>query len=240
VNEALAMRLWPGKDPLQRRLRLANGDSLQVVGVVKTGKYAFLTEEPRPYLYLPFRQNYTSPTIFHVRTAGAPAPLVSSLRQGVRSLDPDLPVYNVKTMQEHLQHGYVFSSIILGGALSGLFGILGLALASIGLYGVVANTVSQRTREIGIRTALGADRGNILRLVTSHSMMLVSAGAACGVAGGLLVARLLKRVLFSVDPTDLKTFLSVFALLAIVAIVACLVAARRAIKVDPTVALRWE
>jgi len=240
VNEALAMRLWPGKDPLQRKIRLANGDSLQVIGVVKTGKYAFLTEDQRPYLYLPFRQNYTSPTIFHVRTAAAPAPLVSSLRQAVRSLDPDLPIYNVKTMQEHLQRGYVFSSIILGGALSGLFGILGLALASIGLYGVVANTVSQRTREIGIRTALGAGSGNILRLVTRQSMMLVLAGAAGGLAGGLLVARLLKRVLFSVDPADLRTFLTVFVLLAIVAVVACLIPARRAIQVDPTVALRWE
>jgi ABC-type antimicrobial peptide transport system permease subunit len=162
------------------------------------------------------------------------------LRQAVRSPDPDLPIYNVKTMQEHLRHGCVFSSIIPGGTLSGLFGILGLALASIGPYGVVADTVSQWTREIGIRTPLGAGRGNILRLVTSQSMSLVWAGAAGGIAGGLLVARLLKRVLFSADPTDLRTFLTVFVLLALVAVVACLIPARRAMKVDPTVALRWE
>jgi hypothetical protein len=104
-------------------------EMFQVIGVVKTGMYAFLTEQPRPYLYLALRQNYTSPTIFHVRTATAPSMLVPALRQAIRALDQDLPVYNVKTMQDHLQHGYVFSTIILGGALSGLFGILGLALA---------------------------------------------------------------------------------------------------------------
>jgi len=240
INEALAQRLWPGKDPLQRRVRLTKGDVLQVIGVVKTGKYAFLTEPPRPYLYLPFRQNYTSPTIFHVRAAAASAALVPALRQLVRALDPDLPVYNVKTMQDHLQRGYVFSTIILGGALSGLFGILGLALASIGLYGVVANTVSQRTREIGIRTALGASSRSILRLVTSQSMVLVLVGAAVGIASGLAAGQLLKRVLFSVDPTDLKTFLTVSALLASVAVIACLIPARKAVKVAPTVALRWE
>jgi ABC-type antimicrobial peptide transport system permease subunit len=146
----------------------------------------------------------------------------------------------VKTMQEHLQHGYVFSTIILGGALSGLFGILGVALASIGLYGVVANTVSQRTREIGIRTALGASSRSILRLVMRQSMFLLSAGAVAGIVSGLAAAQLLKRVLFSVDPTDLKTFLTVVAVLTIVAVAACLIPARRATKVDPNVALRWE
>jgi predicted permease len=240
INEALALRLWPGKEPLQRRIRLTNGNVLQVIGVVKTGKYAFLNEQPRPYLYLPLRQNYTAPTVFHVRAGVSPPNLVSVIRRAVRALDPDLPLYNVKTMQEHLQHGYVFSTIILGGALSGLFGFVGLALASTGLYGVVANTVGQRTREIGIRTALGASRSNILRLVTRQSMLLVAAGASAGIVGGLAAARFLRRVLFSVDPTDLKTFLTVVAALAIVALVACLIPARGAAKVDPMVALRWE
>ena len=240
INEALALRLWPTQDPLRRRIRLTNGDALQVIGVVKTGKYAFLTEQPRPYLYLPLRQNYTSPTIFHIRTAETPASLVPALRRAIRALDPDLPVYNVKTMQEHLQHGYVFSTIILGGALSGLVGTLGLALASIGLYGVVANAVSQRTHEIGIRTALGASGSNILRLVMKQGMILVLAGAAAGFLSGLATAQLLKRVLFSVDPTDWKVFVFVIVALAIVAIAACLMPARRAVKVDPIVALRWE
>ena len=240
INEALALRLWAGKDPLQRKIRLTNGDLLRIIGVVRTGKYAFLTEQPRPYLYLPFRQNYTSPTIFHIRTTVKPATVVPSLRQAIHALDPDLPIFNVKTMQEHLQRGYVFSPMILGGALSGLFGILGLALASIGLYGVVANTVSQRTREIGIRTALGASSTDILRLVTRQSMILVAAGACAGIVSGLPAAQLLKRVLFSVDPADLKTFVTVLLLLAAVAVAACLIPARRAVKVAPTVALRWE
>ena len=211
-----------------------------MIGVVKTGKYGFLTEQPRPYLYLPFRQNYSAPMTFHVRTAAAPGPLVSSLRRSVRALDPDLPVYNVKTMEDHLKHGYVFSIVIMGGALSGLFGILGLALASIGLYGVVANTVNQRRREIGIRAALGAGTGNILRLVTRQSLIFVSAGAALGAACGIAAGRLLKRVLFSVDSADWTTFLMLATVLFLVSILACLTPARRALKVDPNVALRWE
>ena len=240
INEALASRLWPGQDPLRRRIRLAGGDVVQVIGVVKTGKYAFLNEQPRPYLYLAFRQNYGAPAIFHLRTAGTPAPLVPAVRQAIRALDPDLPVYNVKTMREHLENGYVFSVIILGGTMSGLFGAIGLALASIGLYGVVANTVNQRTREIGIRTALGASGASILRLMMRESMMLAAVGIAAGFAGGLAAARLLKSVLFSVDPADWKTIAVVVAALAAVAAVACLTPARRAVKVDPLVALRWE
>ena len=124
--------------------------------------------------------------------------------------------------------------------MSGLFGAIGLALASIGLYGVVANTVSQRTREIGIRTALGASGASILRLMMRESMMLAAAGIAAGFASGLGAARLLKSVLFSVDPADWKTFAIVMAALAVVAAVACLAPARRAAKVDLLVALRWE
>jgi len=240
INEALAMRLWPTRDALGRRIRLVSGEMLQVIGVVKTGKYAFLAEQPRPYLYIPFLQNYGSPTILHVRTSGTPANLVAALRQEIRTLDPDLPVFNVKTMEEHLQQGYPFSTIILGGALSGLFGLLGLALASIGLYGVVANTVNQRTREIGIRAALGASHTSILGLVLRQCLILVLGGSVVGLGAGLGVAHLLRRILFSVDPTNAGTFISVIAVLALVATVACVVPARKATKVDPMIALRSE
>ncbi|HEY7087240.1 MAG TPA: ABC transporter permease [Tepidisphaeraceae bacterium] len=240
INEALAQRLWPGKNALHRIIRTAGGSLIQVIGVVKTGKYAFLNEEPRPYMYLAFRQNYTAPTIIHVRTAGPPALLVSSLRQAIRGMDPELPVFDVKTMQDHLRHGYVFSGIILGGALSGLLGMLGLALASIGLYGVVANTISQRTREIGIRTALGASRASILGLVLRQSLILVSAGTIGGIGSGLGASQLLKRVLFSVNATDPVTFVLMFVVLGVVATAACLIPARRATKVDPVAALRCE
>jgi predicted permease len=240
INEALAHRLWPGKNPLMRRIRLLTGDVVQVIGVAKTGKYAFLAEEPRPYLYLPLLQNYAAPSILHVRTAGALASLVAALRQEIRALDPDLPIYNARTMQEHLQQGYPFSTIILGGAMSGLFGLLGLALASIGIYGVVANTVSLRTREIGIRAALGASHASILGLVTRQCIVLVAAGSAAGIAFGLGAAQVLRRILFSVDPADGKTFVAVIAVLGAVATVASLIPARKASKVDPVVALRCE
>jgi predicted permease len=240
INEALARRLWSGQNALGRNLRLASGDVLQVVGVAQTGKYVFLTEDPRPYLYLSFAQNYSAPTIFHVRTASNPAGLVPALRQAVRALDPELPVYSVKTMQDHLQHGYLFSAIVMGGALSGLFGLLGLALACMGLYGVVANSVAQRTREIGIRTALGATRGGILRLVIRRAMFLVGAGAAVGFIGGIEAGQLLKRVLFTVDATDWATFALMITLLVAVALVACLVPAHKATRVDPMIALRYE
>jgi putative ABC transport system permease protein len=175
-----------------------------------------------------------------VRTAANPAGLVPALRQVVRALDPELPVYSVKSMQDHLQHGYLFSAIVMGGALSGLFGLLGLALASMGLYGVVANSVGQRTREIGVRTALGATRGDILRLVVRRAMLSVAAGAAVGLIGSIGAGQLLKRVLFSVDSADWATFALMIALLAAVALVACLVPARKATRVDPMIALRYE
>jgi predicted permease len=240
INEALGLRLWPGKNPLQRTIRLVSGGTLQVIGVVKTGKYAFLAEQPRPYLYLPILQNDSAPTVFHIRAAGSPSALISGIRETIRRLDPDLPVFNVKTMEEHLQHGYVFSTIILGGALSGLFGLLGLALASIGLYGVVANTVAQRTREIGIRAALGAGRGSILILVIRNSIALTAIGACIGLVGGIGVGPMLKHILFTIDPVDWRPFVLVLGFLVIVTFVACLVPACKALKVAPVDAIRCD
>jgi predicted permease len=241
INEALASRLWPGQDPTGRFIRLLGDQRLQVIGVVKTGKYAFLTEQPRPYLYLPLRQHYTSPTIFHVRTAtDVPQNLVSALRVRIHALDADVLVYGVTTMQEHLQHGYLFSAIVLGGALSGVFGALGLALASVGLYGVVSNTVGQRTHEIGIRAALGATRRSILGLVTRQGMLLVVIGASLGLASGIAAARLLTRVLFSVDPGEPLTFATAVLVLCGVALPACAIPARAALRIDPIVALRHD
>jgi macrolide transport system ATP-binding/permease protein len=240
INEALARRLWPGQSALGRKVRLASGDMLQVVGVAQSGKYAFLNEDPRPYLYVSLEQDYSAPTIFHVRTAGNPASLVPGLRQAARALDPELPVYGVKTMQDHLQHGYLFAAIVMGGALSSVFGLLGLALACMGLYGVVTNSVGRRTREIGVRTALGATRGDILRLVIRQAMLMVVVGAAVGIVAGIEAGQLLKRVLFSVDSADWVTFALMIALLVVVALIACLVPAHKATRVDPTTALRYE
>jgi putative ABC transport system permease protein len=192
-------------------------------------------------LYLPLRQNYGSPAIFHIQTAtDAPQSLVSALRDRVHALDPETLVYGVKTMDEHVQHGYLFSAIVMGGAFSALFGVVGLALASVGLYGVVSNTVGQRRREIGIRAALGATRTGILALVIRQGMLLIAIGTSLGLASGFAAARLLKRVLFSVDPGEPLTFAGAVLVLLVVSLLACAIPARAAASIDPIVALRQD
>jgi predicted permease len=244
VNQALARRLWRGlaspRDALGRKVRLDSGAELEVIGVVKTGKYVLPNEDPRPYMYVPLAQNPNPMLALHVRTTQDPHSLVPALRDAIHRLDPDLPVQSVKTMQEHLDQGYMFGALISGGRYSGGFGLLGLALAAIGIYGVIAQSVSQRTREIGIRISLGATSRDVLALVVRQGMALVLAGVVVGLAGSWAALRLLTRFLLHTDSSDPATFAVVTLALTAVALLACYLPSRRAARVDPMVALRWD
>jgi putative ABC transport system permease protein len=242
INATMAERLWPGQDALGRRFKLGQGgDFWQVVGVARDAKYVMLGEEPRPYFYAPLAQRHASPVTLHLWTDGDPAALAPAARGVIRQLDADLPVYNVRTMEEHLNDS-VFAILPLkyGATLAGAQGLLGLLLAAMGLYGVVSYVVSQRTREIGVRVALGARSLDILRLVVRDGFRLTLIGLALGLLVSLGFTAILTKVLYGLTPAATPVFVAVIALLAGVAMLACYLPARRATKVDPMVALRCE
>jgi ABC-type antimicrobial peptide transport system permease subunit len=211
-----------------------------VVGVARNGKYQMLAERPVAFMYLPLWQSYRPDVVVQARTSADAGAAVASLRRAIQALDENLPLYEVKTAQAHL--AFATFPQRLAGAFLGVFGALALLLASIGLYGVMAYLTAQRTREVGIRMALGASPGEVLRMVVRQGMGLAALGAACGVAGGLASAPLLarSRLLVGVSPTDFSTYLIAGLALAAAALAATAVPARRASRVDPVVALRSE
>jgi predicted permease len=242
VNETLARMLWPGQDPLGRRFRFGRGgDWTEVVGLVADGKYVMLAEDARPYFYLPLAQQYRSPVTLMVRTATQPTALVKPVQDLLGRLDPDLPVFNVRSMEAHLR-GSVFGLMPLrsGAALAGFQGLLGLALAVMGLYAVVSYAVGRRTQEIGVRIALGARTRDVLRLVLREGMLLTGVGVAMGLVGAAGVAVLLSHVLPGLATVDVGALLLVTLLLVAITALACYLPARRATRVDPATALRYE
>ncbi len=242
LNESLARRIFPGENPLGRQLvRFIGGKptfSLEVVGIVRDAKYQRLTEPPTLQMYLPSLQQYRSLMTLHVRTHGNSVEMLSAVRREVKALDGNLPVFNASVLAEQLRASLApqRSAVVL----IGVFGLLGLALATIGLYGVMGYTVSQNTREIGIRMALGADGNDVLKLVIKRGMRLALIGIAIGLIASLALTRLVKSLLFEVSATDPLTFAGVALLLIVTAIVACWIPARRATRVDPLRALRTE
>jgi predicted permease len=237
VNEAFAKKYLPGRDPIGKWVDFGGGKRT-IIGVAATAKYRQLNERPLPYVFLPLAQDYNAGLTLHVRAAGDPKLLTESLRRTFASLDPNLPFLDVRTFQEHMGAAVFFMR--LGAIMLGLFGGLALLLSAMGIYSVIAYSVSQRTREIGIRTALGAARRDILSLVVGEGMVLTGIGIVIGGALAFAVGRLLQSQLVGVGAGDPVTFLSIGTLLAIVAAVACWVPARRASRVDPVVALRTE
>src|SRR5262245_16216472 len=240
INETMAGAYWPGQNAIGRQIRLnRGGPPLEIVGVVKNSKYGSIGEEPRPCIYLPFAQNYKSASILFLRTEGDPAAVTAAARQVVSALDQDMPVYDLKTMNTHL-NGIALLFVRAGAALVGGFGLLGLLLAEIGLYGVISHSVGQRTHEIGIRMALGAQAGDMLRMALRQGMILTLIGLAAGLAAAFAVTRVMSSLLYGVTATDPLTFFLISLLLASVALLACYLPARRATKVDPIEALRQE
>ncbi len=240
VNEAFARLFWPNQNPLGKRLSRegAEGPFLEVVGVARDAKYNTLGEDTLPFFYQPFWQNYRSEMTLQVRTAGDPRAMLTPVREQIRLLDKNLPVSNVRTLNEHLNGTLLLPRI--GAGLLGAFGVLALLLASIGLFGVMSFSVARRTREIGIRMALGARGADVLRLVLFEGMTLVIVGVCVGLAASFALTRVMTSLLYGVSATDPLTFAGVALLLASVALVASYIPARRASKVDPMVALRYE
>ena len=242
VDEGLANRYWPNEDPIGQRVRLPWGAKppvLEIVGVVGRVKLDRLTDQGRfPQAYLPFRQGPRSGMAVLVKTTVEPQSLIASMRHEVSQMDPDQPIYSVKTLSDIRDQAIAPQR--LNFALLGNFALLALVLAAVGIYGVLSQFVQQRTQEIGVRLALGAQVGDVLKLVLRDGMRLAIIGVALGMAGALSLSHLLSSMLFEVRPLDLLTFCAVPALLLLVALLACWVPARRALKVDPLVALRCE
>ena len=237
VNRRFEEHFWPGESAIGKIVHTAGKDRA-VVGVVATGKYRSLGEKPAEFMYLPQRELFRSGMALVARTRADPAPVLRRIRRIVRSIDPNMPVFDVRTMEE--QMGVVLLPARLAGTMLGLFGLLGLTLAAVGVYGVMAYSVAQRTRELGIRVALGADRTRVVRLVVGEGMKLAAVGTVIGLAGAALGARLVRGLLYTVSAYDPVAFLSVPLALLGVAALAVYLPARRASTVDPMKALKSE
>ena len=244
VNETFVRRLIPdaksSADALGRRFSFAGpqGPFQRIVGIAKDGKYFNISEDPRSFVWRPLIQNYSASGILMVRTAGDPQSMIPAVRNELHSLDPNLPIFDIKTLTEHMRLS-LFPARVAATVL-GVFGFVALMLAAIGIYGVTSYSVAQRTREIGIRMALGAQLGDVLRLILTHGIKLTVLGVSFGLIGAYLAMRAISSVLYGVSATDPLTFIFVSLLLTTVALVACYWPARRATKVDPLVALRYE
>lgn len=243
INETAAQKLFPGRNPLGSRFAFGAGDDIrpdiEVVGIVKDNKHANVRDETRSFIYLPYSQNETLGQFsFYVRTKLDADTMAAALRRVVSAEDPNLPIYELKTMETVIGQNLVGERMVTILSLS--FGALAALLAGVGLYGVLASWVVQRTREIGIRVALGAEPGAIRWMVLGQGVRMAVVGIAVGIAGGILGARLLESMLFGIRPADPITYAGATALLILIALLACYLPARRATRVDPMIALRCE
>lgn len=237
VNEAMVKQFWPDSDPVGTELYLAPDEPL-IVGVVRDMRHVQIGSEPTPMFYYRFPTNVYSDVVLHVRAAGDPAALVAPLRELLRTVNPSLPTPEVQRMSDVFSASLGQTRLIV--TFLGIFSLLALMLAVVGLHSLLHYTVAQRTREIGVRVALGAQSGNVILMVVGSGTALVAAGLVLGAAGAAATTRLLHEVLYEISPTDPLTFAGVALLLLATALVAAYLPARRAARVDPMVALRTD
>jgi len=240
VNQLMAERLWPGEDAIGKRFRMQGSDSawMEVIGISRNGKYTYIFEDPSMFFYIPLSQHYRSLRVLQLRTAGSPEALAPLVQREIHSLNPDLPVYDVRSMRRSLDGGNGFFLLNMGAMFGAALGLLGLTLALVGIYGVVSYAANQRTQEIGVRMALGAQPRDILRLVVGQGLVLVAAGIGIGLLAAVGVSSMLRTLLFGISSRDPLTYIAVPLVLGIMALLASYIPALRATRVDPMTALR--
>jgi putative ABC transport system permease protein len=240
IDEAFAQRHFPGEDPIGRGLDIGNGTDgfYEIVGVVGSVRHEGLDSSPRPTMYIPYKHEPFGAMVMMVRTHGDPAQFAGTARQLVREIDPSLPAFGIAPLSNVITQSVAprrFSMLLLG-----IFALVALFLAAVGLYGVVAYAVSRRTQEIGLRMAIGAQRSDVLRLVLGSGLKLAIIGVAIGIGGALALSSYVETMLFDIGRFDTPSYIATAAVLLGVSAVACYVPARRAMRVDPLVALRAE
>jgi predicted permease len=242
INQTMAKKFWPDRDAIGQRFSTkgAGGPFIEVVGVVQDGKYRGVTEEPQPFFYLPLEQNYVPLHTIHVRTSAPPETMALSIETQIHEIAPNMPVTDVQTMTQSLQSLNGFLIFRFGAQLTAALGLLGLALALVGLYSVVSYAAAQRTHEIGIRMALGAAQGDILKMILRQGVGVLGIGLGIGLLLALAGTRAIANLFVGVKPNDPLTFGVVAILLAVIALLACWIPARRATRLDPLAALRYE
>jgi predicted permease len=237
VNEVFANRFWPGMPAVGKTVE-ANGSSREVIGVVETGKYNTLGEEPTEFMYLPHRDQMTYSMTLVARTSTDPLDALGRIREIVYRLDPQLPLHDVRTMADNVAVAMLPARLNV--YVLGAFGVLGLFLAAVGIYGVLAYSVSRRTREIGIRVAIGADKRTIEKLFLREGLSLTLLGIVLGILGAFGTSRLVKNLLYGVEALDPVVFCAVPLVLVATATLAVWLPARRAASVEPVIALKTE
>lgn len=242
VNETMAKDFWPGEDPIGKRFSLTSdsGPFVEIVGVARDGKYRVLAEDPQPYFYVPLSQHFTAQRTLQIRSSVPPESLAPIVQHEILALDANDPIEEIQTMKESLGGALGYFIFRLGASLAAAMGLLGLLLAIVGVYGVVSYAATQRTQELGIRMALGASPRQILALLLKQGARLVIAGLLFGLAGAWALTRAMSHMLVGVSPSDPLTYLSVVALLSFITLLACWIPARRAMRVEPMIALRYE
>jgi predicted permease len=240
INRVLAEHFWPGDSPVGKRLSV-NGVPFEVIGVVGDGRFWAITDRARPLVFVSLAQNYRGNVTLVARTDGDPLQLAPAIEQIVRQLDPDLPFYNVRTMEQQMTSSPLgLMPLRMGAIIAGAQGLIALLLAALGVFGLVSFAVTRRTREIGIRMALGARTTDVLRLITRQSFKLTLIGMGCGLLLALGLTRALAGLLYGVSPLDAVVFVGVVLLVSVITLLACWLPARRATRVNPVEALRAE